>query len=211
VGKDLAARINRDLSKHLLATYRVNSRLELEFERLYHKLFLPSMRHGIAGARKRYAGWVDENGRRQILFVGMESVRSDWTELSKAFQLGLYERVFSEEPVEAYVRETVERLRSGACDGLLVYRKSLRKPLDQYTETTPPHVKAARLLPKITGRVIHYVMTVDGPQPEAYRESPIDYEHYVEKQLEPVADAVLGHLGTSFRAILGGERQMDLF
>ncbi|HEV8337482.1 MAG TPA: DNA polymerase II [Candidatus Polarisedimenticolia bacterium] len=211
VGKDLAARINRDLSKHLLATYRVNSRLELEFERLYHKLFLPSMRHGIAGARKRYAGWVDENGRRQILFVGMESVRSDWTELSKAFQLGLYERVFSEEPVEAYVRETVEKLRSGASDGMLVYRKSLRKPIDQYTETTPPHVKAARLLPKITGRVIHYVMTVDGPQPEGYRESPIDYEHYVEKQLEPVADALLSHLGTSFRAILGGERQMDLF
>jgi DNA polymerase-2 len=154
---------------------------------------------------------VDENGRRQILFVGMESVRSDWTELSKAFQLGLYERVFSEEPVEAYVRETVEKLRSGASDGMLVYRKSLRKPIDQYTETTPPHVKAARLLPKITGRVIHYVMTVDGPQPEGYRESPIDYEHYVEKQLEPVADALLSHLGTSFRAILGGERQMDLF
>jgi DNA polymerase-2 len=54
-------------------------------------------------------------------------------------------------------------------------------------------------------------MTIDGPQPLGYRESPIDYNHYVEKQLEPVADAVLIHLGTSFRAILGGEKQMELF
>jgi DNA polymerase-2 len=210
-GKELAAQINRDLSKHIFGTYRVTSRLELEFERLYLKLFLPSMRHGTAGARKRYAGLVEEDGRKQVIFVGMESVRSDWTDLSKEFQKGLYERVFSGEPVEEFVREYVERLKSGACDNLLVYRKALRKALDQYTETTPPHVKAARLLPKVTGRLIHYVMTKDGPQPEGFRESPIDYDHYVEKQLEPVADAVLVHLGTSFRAILGGERQMDLF
>jgi DNA polymerase-2 len=210
-GKELAARINRDLSKHLFGTYRVTSRLELEFERLYLKLFLPSMRHGTAGARKRYAGLVEEEGKKRVIFVGMESVRSDWTDLSKEFQKGLYERVFSGEPVEDFVREFVKRLKSGACDSLLVYRKALRKPLDQYVETTPPHVKAARKLPKVTGHLIHYLMTVDGPQPEGFRESPIDYNHYVEKQLEPVADAVLAHLGTSFRAILGGERQMDLF
>ena len=209
--KELAARINRDLSRHIFATHRVTSRLELEFERLYLKLFLPSMRHGTAGARKRYAGLVEEGGKKRVIFVGMESVRSDWTDLSKEFQKGLYERVFSGEPVEDFVREYVERLKSGGCDDLLVYRKVLRKPLDQYVETTPPHVKAARMLPKVTGRLVHYVMTVDGPQPAGFRESPFDYEHYVEKQLEPVADAVLAHLGASFRAILGGERQMDLF
>jgi DNA polymerase II len=210
-GREMAEQINRDLSRHLLATYRVASRLELEFERLYLKLFLPSMRHGTAGARKRYAGLVEEEGTKELIFVGMESVRSDWTDLSKEFQKGLYERVFASEPVEDFVRDFVDRLRSGACDHLLVYRKALRKPLEQYTKTTPPHVKAARMLPKMTGRGIHYIMTTDGPQPEGFRESPIDYDHYVEKQLEPVADALLVHLGTSFRAILGGEKQMELF
>jgi DNA polymerase elongation subunit (family B) len=39
----------------------------------------------------------------------------------------------------------------------------------------------------------------------------IDYDHYIEKQLAPVADALLSHLGTSFDAVLGGERQLDLF
>jgi len=211
VGKDLTERINRDLSKHLLATYRVVSRLELEFERLYLKLFLPAMRHGTSGARKRYAGLVEEEGRQRVVFVGMESVRSDWTNLSKEFQKGLYERVFSGEPVEEFIREFVAKLRSGVCDDLLVYRKALRKPLEEYKETTPPHVKAARRLPKAPGRLVSYVMTVNGPQPEGFRESPIDYDHYVERQLEPVADAVLTHLGTSFRSILDGDRQLDLF
>jgi DNA polymerase-2 len=211
VGRELAERINRDLAKHLRATHRVTSRLELEFERLYLKLFLPAMRHGTVGARKRYAGLIEQNGERQVMFVGMESVRSDWTDLSKAFQKGIYERVFSGEPVEEFIREFVSRLCAGECDDLLVYRKALRKPLAEYTETTPPHVKAARRLPAVSGRLISYVMTVNGPEPLEFRESPIDYDHYLEKQLEPVADALLSHLGTSFHAVLGGDRQLSLF
>ena len=211
VGRGLVQQINRDLSRHVFATHRVTSRLELEFQRLYLKLFLPAMRHGTAGARKRYAGWVEEKGQRQVTFVGMESVRSDWTELSKEFQHGLYERVFRGEPVEDFIRGFVESLKSGKRDSLLVYRKSLRKPLSEYTETTPPHVKAARLLPTAPGRRIAYVMTLAGPQPDGFQDSPIDYDHYIDKQVEPVADALLTQLGTTFRAVMGNERQMELF
>ena len=211
VGEELAVRINRDLSRHVFATHRVTSRLELQFERLYLKLFLPSMRHGTTGARKRYAGWVEERGRREAVFVGMESVRSDWTALSKEFQRGLYERVFQGQPVEDFIRAFVESLKAGQRDDLLVYRKSLRKPLEQYTQTTPPHVKAARLLSGSVPSRVSYVMTVSGPQPVELLSSPIDYDHYLEKQLGPIADALLSHLGTSFAAVLGGERQLDLF
>jgi DNA polymerase-2 len=45
-------------------------------------------------------------------------------------------------------------------------------------------------------------MTTAGPEPLDVREhgaaSPIDYEHYLTKQLEPVADAILPFLGDSF-------------
>ncbi|HEV8374642.1 MAG TPA: DNA polymerase II, partial [Candidatus Polarisedimenticolia bacterium] len=119
VGGELAQRINRDLSRHVFATHRVASRLELQFERLYLKLFLPAMRHSATGARKRYAGWVEERGRREAIFVGMESVRSDWTALSKEFQRGLYERVFQGQPVEDFILEFVEKLRAGERDDLL--------------------------------------------------------------------------------------------
>jgi DNA polymerase-2 len=45
-------------------------------------------------------------------------------------------------------------------------------------------------------------MTTAGPEPmEAWMEekrSPIDYEHYLAKQLEPVADGILPFVGDSF-------------
>ena len=41
-------------------------------------------------------------------------------------------------------------------------------------------------------------MTTAGPEPLELRRSPIDYEHYLTKQLEPIADAILPFLGDSF-------------
>ena len=47
-----------------------------------------------------------------------------------------------------------------------------------------------------------------GPEPldlrQSGRSAPIDYEHYLTKQLEPVADAILPFVGDSF-ARLGGD------
>ena len=48
------------------------------------------------------------------------------------------------------------------------------------------------------GGWIRYVMTTAGPEPLELRRSPIDYEHYLTKQLEPIADAILPFLGDSF-------------
>src|SRR5262249_50128548 len=80
-GPLLAAALTRELAAFIRERWRVESRLELEYEKLYRKLFLPSMRHGGGGARKRYAGLVV--GTEGVEFVGMEVVRRDWTELAK--------------------------------------------------------------------------------------------------------------------------------
>ena len=40
------------------------------------------------------------------------------------------------------------------------------------------------------GRV-GYLMTVNGPETVEYQQSPIDYQHYILKQLKPVADGVI--------------------
>jgi DNA polymerase-2 len=45
---------------------------------------------------------------------------------------------------------------------------------------------------------IAYVMSVAGPEPLEYRSSPIDYQHYIDKQLKPVADAILPFVGLNF-------------
>ncbi|HKB07155.1 MAG TPA: DNA polymerase II [Candidatus Polarisedimenticolia bacterium] len=216
LASELRDRINADLRDEIRRGWDVDSRLELEFEALFLKFFLPSMRGGTAGARKRYAGLVRDQGggAGRVVFVGMEVVRRDWTELSKIYQRGLFERLFrgaTGEEVLAYTRDFVAGLREGRHDAHLVYRKALRKGLHQYTATTPPHVKAARLVEGPVEGLVEYVMTTSGPQPAGAVAAPIDHAHYVDKQIRPIAEQVFPHLGLSFDEALGEARQMPLF
>jgi len=217
LGEDLAGRLNRDLAAHITQVYRVESRLELEFERLYLKLHLMPVRRGKGGARKRYVGLVEaEDGGTRVVFTGMESVRRDSTDLAKQVQRELYERFFAGQPLEEFLRRTVEELRGGQLDGLLVYKKALRKPPEAYTSTTPPHVAAARKM-KVPPRrgLIAYRMTTVGPEPledgVAPSPAPLDYEHYVDKQVRPVAEPVLELAGLTFDAAVGDADQLVLF
>lgn len=211
VGLRLVSEMNQEVADYIRAEWHLESRLELEFEKLYVRLFLPSIRHGTSGARKRYAGVRHGSPTGEIEFVGMEVVRRDWTELAKVVQRELYARLFSNKPVDEYLADLVGRVRRGECDDLLVYRKGLRKPVDQYTANTPPHVAAARKSNEPLGRIIAYLVTTAGPEPlDALMHEP-DREHYVEKQIKPVAEPVLGTLGLDFGQVIGDDRQLGLF
>ena len=65
-------------------------------------------------------------------------------------QYALTMRVFSKLPVEEYLLEIVSKLRSGKLDDKLIYKKRLRKPVNEYTVNIPPHVQAAIALQKNT-------------------------------------------------------------
>jgi DNA polymerase-2 len=211
LGETLTADLNRELAAHIEQTWRVPSGLELQFERVYLRLYLPAVRHGTTGARKRYAGLVEGPADGRVVFTGMEAVRGDWTDLAKEAQRELFARLFSDRPVKDYLRRVVADLRAGQLDDRLVYRKALRKDPAAYTATTPPHVAAARKMSgKPRGRIA-YLMTVAGPEPLEGRRSPIDYEHYVQKQVQPVADPVLALLGLNFDRVVGDDSQLPLF
>jgi len=92
----------------------------------------------------------------------------------------------------------------------LVYRKSIRKELKDYTKSTPPHVKAARKLVNLESAKIEYIMTEDGPEPLGNIKHKIDYEHYIKKQIKPIADSVLVFFDTDFDSLIKGIRQQDL-
>ena len=207
-GPGLAGELNEAVAAHVSAEWQVTSRLDLELEKLYLKLVLPSVRRGRGGARKRYAGLVD--GGREVEFVGMEVVRRDWTELAKDVQRELYARLFAGEPVDGYLADTVAALRRGELDDKLVYRKGLRKRPAAYTASTPPHVAAARKSRRTT-RVVSYLMTVAGPEPLDALANPPDREHYVAKQVRPVAEPVLAALGLDFDRVVGDDEQLSLF
>ncbi len=207
-GPLLAQELNAALAAHIHSNWRVQSRLEMEFEKLYVKLFLPSVRHGGSGARKRYVGLLD--GQREPEFTGMEVVRRDWTPLAKDVQRELFARLFAGQPVDGYLKEMAASLRRGELDDALVYRKGLRKNLAAYTASTPPHVVAARKS-RDPGRVIAYVVTTAGPEPlDALQHEP-DREHYLQRQVRPVAEPILAALGLDFDRTVGDDQQMELF
>ncbi len=211
LGARLAGELNADLARHVTRTWHVESRLALRFERLYLRLFLPAVRHGTEGARKRYAGLVQEGGEPEVVFTGMEAVRRDWTDLARQVQRELYLRLFSDRPVEEYLRGVVKELRAGRLDHLLVYRKALRKDLESYVASTPPHVAAARKMRERRGSLVTYYITQNGAEPAGDRHARIDYEHYVQKQVRAVAEPVLAVLGLNFNRIIGDDCQLRLF
>ena len=206
-GERLADDLNHWWRERLAREFDLESRLEIEFETHYLRFLMPTTRGTDKGSKKRYAGTVREGDGVRLVFKGLESVRTDWTPLARAFQQELYRRIFQDEPYEAFVRETVARLHAGELDDQLVYRKRLRRRLEDYQRNVPPHVQAARKLAD-PGRTIAYLITQAGPEPLASRHAPIDYRHYEERQLRPVADGILYFLGTRFDEIV--QRQISL-
>ena len=209
LGAALAAKLNVDIAKYIESRWRVASRLELKFEKLYVKLFLSQARHSSRGASKRYAGL--RFGREAAEFVGMEVVRRDWTALAKDVQRELYQRLFTAQSMDAYLIEVVKKVRAGDLDAQLVYRKNLRKEAEEYTATSPPHVVAARKSTQPLGRLISYVITTAGPEPIDNVLHPLDREHYVVKQIKPIAEPVLAALGKEFDWVVGDRKQMDMY
>jgi DNA polymerase-2 len=211
LGERLRAEIGAAVAERVRTEFGCESFLELEFEKRYVRFFLPEVRGGKVGSKKRYAGLLVEDGQEHIEFVGLESVRRDWSEVSKGFQRQLMQRVFHDQPVEDFVRGFLADLRSGKFDNQLTYKKAIRKDIDAYTKTTPPHVKAARKQGVPTGRIIAYVMTLNGPEPVGELTAPPDYPHYIEHQIAPIADAVLHFLGSDFDSMAQTKKQLALF
>ena len=56
-----------------------------------------------------------------------------------------------------------------------------------------------------------YVITTAGPEPVGNVQHPLDREHYVVKQIKPVAEPVLETLGLDFERVIGDSRQIDLY
>jgi DNA polymerase II len=208
-GGRIASELNMYWKKRLKDDFSVTSFLELEFEKYYSRFVLTPLRGGEQGAKKRYAGLLKINGEDELEFVGMEFVRSDWTKLAKEFQIQLYFKIFNNEEIAEWIRSIVNKVNRGAFDDKLVYRKRLRKEIDEYQKSSPPHVKAARMINKTSGTV-EYVITKRGPVPIELTHGDLDYQHYIDKQLKPIADSVLGLLGVTFDSIIKSP-QLDFF
>jgi DNA polymerase-2 len=182
---------------------------------------MPTIRGSEKGSKKRYAGLVvDASGKQRLIYKGLETVRTDWTEMAREFQQQLYHRIFNNMPYEDYIRTTVNELNAGDFDERLVYRKRLRQKLDDYQKNIPPHAQAAIKAEKVFAEKkspsrykragwIEYVITKNGPETLECQSSALNYEHYFDKQLTPIADTILAALGSSMESIF--QDQYELF
>lgn len=196
--KRLGDELNSWWQDKLKDEFNIQSKLELEYESCYQPFFMPRLRGSEAGSKKRYAGQIiDENGQKQIVFKGLENVRSDWTPLAKQFQLEIFKRVFANEECRPYIKQTIKKLNNGEYDDLLTYKKRIRNDLTSYVKTTPPQIRAARNANKLLGytkynkgSLIEYFISTDGPK-SIDEKGLLDYQHYIEKQLFPIAESIL--------------------
>ena len=226
IGNQLMQGLNQWWQARLQRLYGISSYLEMEYETHYRRFFMPAIRGADTGSKKRYAGLIlDAHGAPQMVFKGLEAVRTDWTPLARQFQQELYRRIFLQQPWQDWFRQQVSSLLAGELDHLLVYRKRLRRPLADYQRQIPPHARAAAGLDQWRARHglppryqqqggwIAYRMSPSGPEPlvdEAsgcppYPLSAVDYRHYLEKQLRPVVEAIFQFTGDDPDTWLDGQ------
>lgn len=221
IGKSLVNVVNQWWENHLNHEMGLECALELEYEAHYRRFLMPTIRGAEQGSKKRYAGLVtNANGDDEIIYKGMETVRTDWTPLAQIFQQALYSRIFHNQPYQDFIREYVQKTLNGDFDQQMIYSKRLRRRLSEYQRNVPPHARAAKLADEYNhshgrplqyqnGGTIRYLITLQGPQPLENLQSPIDYQHYISRQLEPIADAILPFMQDNFDSLITG--QMGLF
>lgn len=216
IGHQLAKEVSQWWKDYLLETYQLDSKLELEYETHYRRFLMPTIRNMDTGSKKRYAGLSGD----KMVFKGLETVRTDWTPLAQQFQQELYMRIFHQQPYQQFIRDYVADTLAGKYDDRLVYRKRLRRKLSEYQHHVPPHVKAARLADAYNqsknrpqqyqqGGWISYIITLLGPEPLEHVTSAPDYEHYINKQLMPIADAILPFIQDDFSTLLNGQMTLS--
>lgn len=210
-GKNIESDINDFYKKYVKENYSRESFLELEFEKLYLSLMIPKTRGQEVGAKKRYAGLIEKNGKEELEITGLEAIRGDWTEAAQEFQIELLKKLFHDEPIEKFIKEYIKKIRDGKLDDKLIYRKSIRKSLEEYTKTTPPHVKAARQLTHLESNRIEYLITTEGPEPIQKLKHKLNYEHYIEKQIKPIANQILPLFNKIFEDLSQNSKQTKLF
>jgi DNA polymerase-2 len=211
LGNKIEKDINEFYKNYVEKNFKRKSFIELEYEKLYLSFLIPKTRGTEKGSKKRYAGLIETEGKEEISIVGLEAIRGDWTEAAKEFQKKLLMLVFHKKNIKSFIRNYVEDIKSGKMDEKLIYKKSITKSLDSYVKTTPPHVKAARKLDKLESKRIEYYVTSDGPEPIQKLKHKINYDHYIEKQIKPVADSILLLLETNFSEIVQKTKQIKLF
>ena len=215
---ELTDTLNRDLTAEIRATFDLDSHLRIRCDKIYRRFFISRLRNDTdgRGRGKGYAGLrLDADATTHLEVRGMEAVRSDFTPLARRFQRELLALLFADADIAAlrdHCARTAAHLTAGDVDAELVYRKVLRRAAADYDSETPA-VRAARQLGWTDrGGPIEYVMTRTGAEPLAARTTtPLDYAHYRDRQLVPIAASIANVLDADVTGWFNEPGQLGLW
>jgi len=74
--------------------------------------------------------FIEKDGKEELEIVGLEAIRGDWVEAAQEFQRELLDKIFHKEEPTKFIKEYIKKILSGKLDSKLVYRKSIRKNLE---------------------------------------------------------------------------------
>ena len=154
-------------------------------------------------AKKRYAGLTVHG---EIDIVGLEAVRSDWSEVARRAQRAVLSDLLTGKGSSA-ARSTLDGIVSSVRSGSVplsefVLWKTISRPLSEYT-VRAPHVEAARALEAKgwsvrPGDRIGYVMVMTPGQAKSQvipyqlaKNQSIDHEYYIREQILPACERIL--------------------
>src|SRR5581483_4146212 len=116
LGETLRAHIGEHVADSLRRELGVRSWLELEFEKVYRRFWMPEVRGGATGSKKRYAGLVDGAAGERLELVGLEAVRRDLSAVARPFQREVRDRVVRRKLAAGLVEAFDAALRAGRFD-----------------------------------------------------------------------------------------------
>jgi len=197
--------------------------MELELEDFYKRgLFVSKRGDTKTGAKKKYA-LLSESGTIKIR--GFELVRRDWSGIARRTQKEILEVILREGDIDKavyIVQKTIQKLRAGRVKKKdLTISTVLRKNIDEY-KSISPEVSAskkgiARGLKIKEGQMIKYIITSKGESTsekaelaDYVKERDYDAEYYIDKQVIPAVEKILGELGYDSNLIKTGKKQSGL-
>ena len=196
--------------------------MELELEDYYTRGIFVSKKSGTAGAKKKYALLSRSGG---IKIRGFELVRRDWSPIAGETQRRVLETILSDGSLDKslqIVNSVIQELREKKVpkEKLVIYTL-LRKGLDEY-KSVGPEVSAAIKAKKRgkdvgEGMMVGFIITEKGKTisdkaelEEYVEEGDYDPDYYINNQILPVVESILGELGYKGDLLKTGKKQQGL-
>lgn len=180
--------------------------MELELEGHYPQGIFVGLKGSEKGAKKKYA-LLRKDGSLKI--TGFETVRRNWSPLSKDLQEKVLDLVLQEKVQEAlkYVKDTIKELRGGKVPmEKLILKTQITRDINSYSSFAP-HVKVAQEMKEKgeivdAGTIISFIIVKGkglirdrAKMPAEVKDGEYDAEYYVDHQLIPAVASIFAVLG----------------